>query len=393
LIVLMGLLAFSVDLGYIQIARAELQTAADAGALAGARGLTNCCPSTALSEAQRVAQLNSVFQDAVSVTSSEDIALGTWDDQTSTFTALSAAQQGIANAVQVTCRRTAARGNALGLFFGPLFGVNTQDVTATAVAKSTHIQCGPFVGITSVTISGGSYIDSYYSASGTYTAGSAGQQGTVCSNGPISLSGGLTVVHGDAHPGPGHSDSMSGGSSVTGSTAALTIPLVEPAVDPGNAATVNDNNSIPLTTQGKDPLDSKGNFNLSGGDSVSMPPGTYYFTSLTLSGSSSMTITGMTIIYVAGKVNAGGGTITNTSQIPSNLQLYPMDKTCILSGAAQMYAVVYGPTADITRSGGSSDFFGAMVGNSLTLSGGGGLHGDLSLSGVSGSSRKASLVQ
>src|SRR5258707_2131415 len=71
LTVLLGFLAFSIDLGYVEIARAELQTAADAGALAGARGLTNCCPSTALSEAQRVAQLNSVFQDAVSVTSSE----------------------------------------------------------------------------------------------------------------------------------------------------------------------------------------------------------------------------------------------------------------------------------------------------------------------------------
>jgi hypothetical protein len=185
---------------------------------------------------------------------------------------------------------------------------------------------------------------------------------------------------------------MSGGSSVTGSTAALTTALVEPAVDPGNAATVNDNGSIPLTALNKEPLDASGNFFLSDGDSISLPPGKYYFTTLVLDENSSLTITGKTSIYVTGKVDASEGTITNTTQIPSNLQLYPMATPCLLSGDAPMYAVVYGPTADIVRFGGNSDFFGALVGKSLILSGGG-LHGDLSVSGVSGSTRKASLVQ
>jgi len=393
LIVLMAFLAFSIDLGYVAVAQAQLQTAADAGALAGARGLTNCCPSTALSEAQRAAQLNSVYHTAVSVDSSQDLVLGTWDSSSSTFTAVSAAQQSSANAIQVTCHLSSARGNALSLFFARALGVNTQDVTATAVAQSTHMQCGPFIGLDFVNISGGSYTDSYDSSSGSYSAHSAGQKGTVCSNATISLSGGLTVVHGDAHPGPGYSDTMTGGSSVTGSTAALTKAMVEPAVDPGDAATVNNNSHIPLSARGKQLLDSHGNFTLSGGDSVSLPPGTYYFATLTLSGGSPLTITGKTLIYVTGKVDTSGGSMDNTSQIPSNLQLYPMGTTCVLSGASQTYAVIYGPTADITRSGGTSDFFGTMVGKSLTLSGGGGLHADTAVSGVSGSSRKATLVQ
>jgi hypothetical protein len=58
-----------------------------------------------------------------------------------------------------------------------------------------------------------------------------------------------------------------------------------------------------------------------------------------------------------------------------------------------MYGVVYGPTADITRSGGSSDFFGSMVGASLTLSGGGGLHADEAIKGVKSGGRKATVVQ
>ena len=110
-IVLLGLLAFAVDLGYVRIAHSDLQTAADAGALAGARGLTVCCTATALSEAQRAAQLNYVFQTPVSVVPSEDIELGTWDDTTSTFTAL--AGNATANAVRLTCRVSAERGNAL----------------------------------------------------------------------------------------------------------------------------------------------------------------------------------------------------------------------------------------------------------------------------------------
>jgi hypothetical protein len=170
--------------------------------------------------------------------------------------------------------------------------------------------------------------------------------------------------------------------------------LVEPPVDPGKAATVNDNGSIPKSTIKKiQPLNAQGNFTLAGGDSGDLPPGTYYFTTLTLSGGAKLNITGKTIIYVTGKVDTSGGSLDNSSQIPSNLQLYPMGTTCVLSGASQTYAVIYGPTADITRSGGNSDFFGAMVGNSLTLSGGGGIHADEAITGVKSGARKATLVR
>ncbi len=38
--------------------------------------------------------------------------------------------------------------------------------------------------------------------------------------------------------------------------------------------------------------------------------------------------------------------------------------------------MVYAPTTKITRSGGTSDCFGSLIGKTLTLSGGGGAHGD-----------------
>jgi hypothetical protein len=40
--------------------------------------------------------------------------------------------------------------------------------------------------------------------------------------------------------------------------------------------------------------------------------------------------------------------------------------------------VVYGPKTDVIRSG-TADYYGSMVGKSLTLSGSGGIHADESL--------------
>ena len=198
-------------------------------------------------------------------------------------------------------------------------------------------------------------------------------------------------MHGDADMGPsGGSFSASGGASVTGSQVTLQQNLTEAAVNVGSAATVNNNASIPMTGKGNQAL-SSGNFSLNGGDSLSLPPGTYYFSTATISGGSTLTITGKTIMYVTGNIDFSGASLTNTTSLATNLQIYDMGSTVVLSGATQTYATIYAPTADITRSGGGSDFFGSMVGKSLTLSGGGGLHYDTSLGG--GGSSTVQLVQ
>lgn len=286
-----------------------------------------------------------------------------------------------------------SRGNQLGLFFAPVFGLSSSNVSAQAIATASSVNCGPFIGLNFVTISGGSYTDSYDSGNGVYSRTSAGQKGHVCSNYNITLSGGATVVNGDAHPGTTSTVTTSGGSDVVGSTTPLDSPLNEPAVNTGNAATVNNNGDVPNSANNKDPLDKSGNFKLSGGDTVTLPPGTYYLSTLTLSGGSSISISGKTIFYVTGNVDISGGSILNTTQLPVNCQLYGMGSKVVLSGSSQWSGVVYAPTADITRSGGSSDFFGMAVGKSLTLSGGGGCHYDESLNALVGAQSGAQLVQ
>lgn len=391
--ILVGMAAFAIDCGMIGLVREQLQIAADAGAMAGANALVSGGSTSAQTTAKSFAESNVVGGTNVSIVTSQDIQLGTWDKTALTFTPLSGAAQSGANAVKVTCTVSQARGNSLNLFFGPVLGRNWADVSMSAIATSSSVNCGPFVGINSVTISGGSYTDSYDSGAGSYASQSAGSSGHVCSNGKITLSGGGTAVNGDAHPGPSSTVATSGGSYVTGSKTPLTSALNEPAVNTGSASSVNNNNNIPTSAQGKTCLDTSRNLNLSGGDSVTLPPGTYYFNKLTLSGGSTITITGKTIIYCTGDVSVSGGSILNTTTLPVNCQLYGMGTKVDLSGSSQWYGVVYAPGCDITRSGGSSDFFGMAVGKTLTLSGGGGCHYDTSLGALAGASNGAQLVQ
>ena len=387
MIMVIGMVAFALDFGRMMVARTQLQCAADAAAIAGALTLSGGT-AAAQTTAVNCGQTNTAMGSAVIISGSQDVVLGNWNKSTLTFTASSGTQT--SNAVKVTCVLSHSRSNALAMTFGQIFNVASADVSATAIATCVPNNPCAFTGLNGITISGGSYTDSYDSSTASYTAGSAGNLGSVCSNGAIGLSGGSTVVNGDADTGPSGSFSASGGSHITGSQNTLAQNITEAAVNVGSAATVNNNASIPLTGKGNQAL-SGGAFSLNGGDSLSLPPGTYYFSSATISGGSTLTITGQTIIYVTGNINFSGASLTNTTSLATNLQIYDMGTTVVLSGATQTYATIYAPTADITRSGGGSDFFGSMVGKSLTLSGGGGLHYDTSLGG--GGSSTVQLVQ
>lgn len=162
------------------------------------------------------------------------------------------------------------------------------------MARFEVVRCGAFIGIQEVTISGGAYTDSYNSNKGSYVSGTAGDQGDVCSDGLIFMSGG-SIVNGDAHPGEGETVEFSGwGAVVTGSTKPRSTPLDLPPVDPGDVATNND--SIPLSDAGKKPLQKSGDFRLNGGDHIVLGPGMFYFKNLKLTGGSSFSVIGPTVI-------------------------------------------------------------------------------------------------
>jgi Flp pilus assembly protein TadG len=388
LVVIVALAAYSIDTGRITVAHAELQDAADAAAMAGARGLSTS-PTVARTRASYVAGLNHAAGDSVSLIA-QDIEIGTWNKETATFTVLPAEDESQGDAVRVTCRRSANQGNPLTLFFGSMFGASSTDVSASAVTTVEPSRCGLIIGLNKFSMSGSSHTDSYNAENGPYSAASAGMEGHACSNTTIKMSG-STAIGGDAHPGPGETVDSSSSVGVLGEIEPLQKPLVLAPINPGDAPTNNNNDDIPLSDDNKDPLNDKGEFTLSGGDHVALPPGTYYFSKLTLSGGSSISISGKTIVYVTGTTAISGGSVTNTTFLPKNFQLYGMGDVKI-SGDSEFYGAVYAPSSKVERSGGSG-YFGMIAGVELVLSGDGGIHADLSLDILDGSDGKVSLVQ
>ncbi len=368
-----AVLAFSIDIGYIAWAKSELQNAADAAALAAVKHIRKGNPEVA-DVAQQFVNYN--LREPISLASS-DVEFGYWDEDTATFTVLTGADIEDANAVRVSCFRTAARNNQVTLLLAPIIGHQATDVSASAIARLNSIQCGPFVGIDRVEIRSSSNTDSFRSYDGPYDASTALSNGHVCSNGPIDILG-SAIVNGDAHPGYGFAVTQSGGGQVTGNTSPLPQPLLFPPIDPGDAAVTNDNGQIPLSSEGNNVIDANGNFATGGGESVALPPGIYYLNSISMSGGSTFVVTGPTTIYVAGNVDMQGGTALNMTDVPKNLTLKVMGSQCDFSGNAELSAIVYAPQTIVTRDG-SSEFYGSIVAKELIIKGSGSLHGDESL--------------
>lgn len=152
LIPLLGMVAFAVDIGWIVLIRSDLQSAADAAALAGANKLmtgyvqynlpgqtataTANILSTAESNASAAAKLYAGYNNA-GVTGltllDGDIEYG-FTDASGNYTAVSGSSTTFPNTIKVSLRRDSTANTSLGLFFGPVLGLSTVDLKATAAA-------------------------------------------------------------------------------------------------------------------------------------------------------------------------------------------------------------------------------------------------------------------
>jgi hypothetical protein len=119
-------------MGHIYVVRAELQNAADTIAVVAAEELPDyfAAESTALTYA--------AAQDGGEgpILDSGDIVAGYWDPISETF----APGGPNPNAVQVTARRAQDNGNPVQMMFATIFGFDTVDVGATAIAARGAIE-------------------------------------------------------------------------------------------------------------------------------------------------------------------------------------------------------------------------------------------------------------
>jgi Flp pilus assembly protein TadG len=150
---LIAMVAFTVDVAWIVAARSELQTAADAAALAGADplmdgyvqyqlavagGQTSAQLSTILTNAENSAiakaQLYAGYNNSGNVNgltlNTSDIQFG-FTDASGNYTS---PYSGFPNTIKVTMRRDSSANGALSLFFAPVLGTTSANLQAAAGA-------------------------------------------------------------------------------------------------------------------------------------------------------------------------------------------------------------------------------------------------------------------
>jgi hypothetical protein len=247
-----------------------------------------------------------------------------------------------------------------------------------------------------IMLAGGATTDSFDSSVSGYTGYNpltASSNGNVrSSTGNISLSGDGTQVQGDAAAGGSGTVSVSGGATVTGTTATGAPPLSFPPVDTspcGSPPAFSAGSGI----TGGSYNTSTGALAASDGAIVTLAPGTYCFSSVTLSGGSTLQVHSAVKIYLDIKNTgdrsdfSGGssGGVVNTTGKAENLQIFSLSSSqgITLAGGSQAYMAVYAPLSPITFVGGN-DFYGAVIGNTITDSSGTKMHYDTHLRGVGG---------
>ncbi|MBN2578257.1 MAG: VWA domain-containing protein [Pirellulales bacterium] len=129
IVVMLGIIAFAVDFGYIVMARTQLQVAADAAVLAAASSIQD----DPIAKAQDIGARNKVGSQPVQILAA-DVVKGTWDKDTRTFSPF-ADQSQLGNAVKVTARADQST-RPVPLFFASIFNKHSMNVTAEAVATT-----------------------------------------------------------------------------------------------------------------------------------------------------------------------------------------------------------------------------------------------------------------
>ncbi len=245
------------------------------------------------------------------------------------------------------------------------------------------------IGLDSVSLSGkNAVVDSFDSSAGQYGSANKGSAASLFSNGAIAL--GQTAVGGNVRSALGPA-SLEKGGLVTGDvTAGTTItnkgtingtaspntPTPAIAAPPVAACSFSDGAGISGNFAY---TAATGDLTVSGGKTATLAAGTYCFNNLTLSGGSVMTVSGPVVIKLTGKLNGSGGSFANPTYVPANLRIessFTGAGGVALSGGSGAYLTVYAPGTGVTLSGGSP-LFGALLGKTLTASGGADIHYDV----------------
>ena len=136
ILVIIGVVGLSIDMGHLAVVGQQLQIGADAAALAGAQHVRTDIVA-ARAAAVNLGLANWAAGSPIELMSNDvnaadgDIVVGRFDSDTGTFDPDATAL----NAVKVVARRTdTSLGGPVSLLFGPAFGVDTANMARSAIA-------------------------------------------------------------------------------------------------------------------------------------------------------------------------------------------------------------------------------------------------------------------
>jgi hypothetical protein len=218
-------------------------------------------------------------------------------------------------------------------------------------------------GLNGITMSSNAFTDSYDSSKGSYSAATARKNGSIVSNGHITVSHNVKI-NGDARPGIGKTITIKDSAIVTGRRTHVPSPLSYPSVAMPAAGTYTSLGTVNTTT---------GTQNVAGG--------VYVIDHLTLGGDAVVNWQGPVTLYIRYSYNVSGNVVINTYQNkPANRKIYflPTCTTANWSGTNICVGELYGPDTDFTI-GGSVQKLGRITAKSISNSSSGGMHADEAL--------------
>jgi Flp pilus assembly protein TadG len=152
LVLLLAMVAFSIDISYVGLTRAQLQNAADSAALAGVQQLMDNLPlfytsqsdtqkytlavtaiNAARTKAKEFAAANSAGARANLILLDSDIKVG-YTNAAGVYADYYATSNDYPNTVKVVVRRDNSANSVLSLFFAPVLGTDAVALTASAAA-------------------------------------------------------------------------------------------------------------------------------------------------------------------------------------------------------------------------------------------------------------------
>lgn len=128
MVVLLGMVAFGIDCGYLVLVKTQLQNAADSAALAAGFHLAD--QPLAITKAQEFGNQHSAAGRKIQIAAA-DVESGIWEADKRVFTPTG----GACNAIRVTARCSDKTGGEAQLFFGQFLGLKSVDMQASAIVS------------------------------------------------------------------------------------------------------------------------------------------------------------------------------------------------------------------------------------------------------------------